>query len=305
MIELDINSLVQNLELTKNELDEVRELVVKAYVDEAYLNTTSLAREKLGSSRGAYLDALNIRQIDRFTWELVLDSTNNPLAGMIENGASSFDMKVNFARSGKKKMTKSGGWYLTIPLLFRTTNAKEKSGAPGQILPCSIYDLIRNSPSTTKEVDDKTVSTLSGDDIPKRYQPGQLMMKQLNRTADQYMPKNSIYAGLIRNKDNASGKSTYNTFRKVSSNSDPKSWIHPGIPAYNLMDQAANSVDQLDIAETALQKYFPSETINVRIYGKLALDMNMSYNKMLGEMNTAIADEIKGIINYDKGNKIY
>ncbi|HSY75971.1 MAG TPA: hypothetical protein VK890_03895, partial [Bacteroidia bacterium] len=114
--------------------------------------------------------------------------------------------------------------------------------------------------------------------------------------ADSYIPKTSIYAGLVRTKDNATGMSNYNTFRRVSNNSDPRSWQHPGIPAYALMDKAMAGVDQLDIAETALQRYFPTSTLRVSVHAQLALEMNAKYNEMLSEMNETILDQIKDIL---------
>jgi very-short-patch-repair endonuclease len=200
-----------------------------------------------------------------------------------------------FASSAKRVITKDGkGWYLTIPMLFKTTSANPRSDTPGQILPRAIYDLIRNSPTTTKDLGDEVVSTLAGKDIPNRYQPGQLT--SLNKTADSYIAKNSIYAGLTRTKDKATGQSNYVAFRRVSDKSDPKSWIHPGIPAYGLMDKAMENVDHLDIAETALQKFFPKSTINIRVYGQQALEMNARYNQMLENMTSDIIDQIKSII---------
>lgn len=292
MFELDISSLVADLELTKADLDQVRQLTVKAYVNEVYSETVNLAITKLASARGEYVGALKINKINNYTYELVMEGSK--LAAMIENGAGSFDMKDGFGKSPKRIPTKSGGWYLTIPMLFKTTGANPRSDVPGQILPRAIYDLIRNSPTTVKDKGDEVVSTLTGKDIPKRYQPGQLT--GLNATADSYIAKNSIYAGLNRTKDKATGMSNYNTFRRVSDKSDPKSWIHPGIPAYNLMGQAMENVDHLDIAETALQKFFPKSTINIKVYGQQALAMNARYNEMLENMTNDIIQQIKDLL---------
>jgi hypothetical protein len=291
MIAIDIQGMLGDLQVTKSELDQIRELVIKAYVEEVYDNTVALATAKLATSKFEYVGALSVRKENRFTYSLVLDGSK--LAGMIENGCGPFDMKVGFARSSKVVYT-SKGWYLTIPMLFRSSSTVANSGEPGQILPRAIYDLIRNAPTTIRDLGDTVVSTLAGKDIPASYQPSALAA--LNSTADKYIPKNSIYAGLIRKQDKASGQSSYNTFRRVSSNSDPRAWIHPGIPAYNFMDQAAAQTDNIDIAETALQKFFPQTTLNVKIHGKLALELNASYNKMLTEMTEAIGQTIKKMI---------
>lgn len=293
MFSIDIEALTKDLQLTKEDLDQVRQLTVKAYVTEVYDETVNLAIDKLNSARNEYVSALRINKVNDYTYELILDG-KNALANMVENGASSFDMKIGFSKSPKKKPTKSGGWYLTIPMLFRTPSANPRSGVPGALLPRKIYDLIRNSPSTKRETEDETISTLSNSAIPNRYQPGQLA--SLNRAADAYIPKSSIYAGLVRTQDKETGQSNYNTFRRVSDKSDPKSWIHPGIPAYNLMDQAMTNVDQLDIAETALAKFFPTSTIKITLHGQLAMEMNAKYNETLGKMTEAIGDQIKNML---------
>lgn len=292
MVQIDIESMVKDLNVTKQDLDQVRQLVVKAYINEVYSETINLAFDKLNASRNEYMSALSIQKIDEYTYELVLKG--NTLAAMIENGAGSFDMKIGFGRSPKAIPTKNGGWYLTIPMIFRTPSANARSGAPGQLLPRKIYDLIRNSPSTVRDIGDEVISTLSNSDIPDRYQPGQLT--SLNKQADAYVPKSSIYAGLIRTQDKSTGQSNYNTFRRVGSNSPANSWIHPGIPAYNLMDLASNNVDHLDIAETALQKFFPNANLKVNIYSDLALEINMKYNEMLVQMTESIIDQIKEIL---------
>jgi hypothetical protein len=292
MISLDIESLVKDLELTKSELDQVRKLVVKAYVDEVYIRTVQLANNELFVTRSEYVNSLSVKKENEYSYSLVLSGSS--LALMIENGASPFDMKVGFMKSGKVVNTKSGGWYLTIPMLFKTTNASTSSTIAGQIMPRSIYDLIRNNPTTKTQNGNIATSILAGKDVPAKYQPEAL--KALNRTADSYIPKSSIYAGLIRKQDLTTGKSSYNTFRRVSNNSDPKAWMHPGFEAKGLMDRATNSVDSLNIAETALQNFFPTTTIKIGIHGKLALDMNKKYNDMLSDMTSSIKEQIKSIL---------
>lgn len=293
MFEIDIQSMVADLQLTRDELDQVRQLVVKAYVGEVYSETVELAIDRLASARGEYVGGLQIVKVDDYTYDLELKGS---LPNMIESGCTSFDMKPFFQRSPKRIETKNGkGWYLTIPMLFKTPGANPRSDVPGQLLPRKIYDLIRNSPTSKYDNDEgEEISTLAGSAIPKRYQPGQL--KDANRAADAYIPKSSIYAGLIRTKDKATGMSNYNTFRRASSNSDPKSWIHPGIPAFNLMDTAMSNVDQLDIAETALQKYFPTSRVRVSINTQLALEMNAKYNQMFEDMTAAILNQVKEVL---------
>jgi hypothetical protein len=250
MINIDFSSVLAEFQYTPEEVRLLRQIAVKVYVEDAYANMVELANKRLGKSRGSYLGGLTIQKESEFIYNIVL---KGKFPNMLEQGATPFDMKAGFSKSSKVKFTKNGGWYITIPMLFKTTAASQSSGEAGQILPRKIYDLIRNSPSTIKQVGNNTISTLQNGDIPNRYQP---TLANMNRTADQYLPKSSIYAGLIRKQDNTTGKSAYNTFRRISNNSDPKSWMHPGIQAYNLMDEAMKQVDQKQVLDKALDELF-------------------------------------------------
>lgn len=255
-IKIDISEAVNLFSLDKTEVDSLRELTVISFVTEAYNNTVELAQKQLNQSRNEYISALHIVKEDQFTYSLQLSGSK--LASMVEMGIPSFDMKIGFRNSLKAKPTKSGGWYLIIPFQFRTTAANPISGNPGALLPRRIYDLIRNSPDVTKDAGPTTVvSILKNQSIPQRYQPQSAsVINQLANTAESYIPKSSIYAGLVRTQDITTGKSTYNTFRAVSNNSDPMSWIHPGIKAYNLMDQAFAMTDQEEAMLAGVEKLF-------------------------------------------------
>lgn len=283
MITVDVNSIIGELVFTKSQINDLRELTAKSYADEAYTNTVQLAQERLATSKFDYINALSVRRENRFTYALVLEGVF-PL--MLENGASSFDMKDGFSRSDKIKTTKSGGWYLTIPFIFRTTSANPASGQKGQILPRSIYDLIRNSPAKKFDLGNFTISILKGDQIPLRYQPGAI--KEMSNKVDQYIPKSSIYAGLQRKQNKETGQSGYNTFRRVSSNSDPNSWIHPGITAYKLMDEALNNIDRDDLGDLILQKFLGDSEAVSQVPQELANESATAYTKTLGNINTAL-----------------
>jgi hypothetical protein len=63
---------------------------------------------------------------------------------------------------------------------------------------------------------------------------------------DEYLNKNSYFDSLTRSiSTNAVGgtSSLYTTFRRVGQLSDPNSWIHPGLQAKNLAEQAVQETN--------------------------------------------------------------
>ena len=254
-IKIDITSVVQTFSLQQVDISHLRQLVANLYANEAYRKIIERAQRELVQTRNEYLEGLSLINSDEYTYLIRLSGV---LPNMIEQGAPAFDMKKGFQNSSKAKRTKKGGWYLIIPFTFRTTSANPLSGNPGQLLPRSVYDLIRNEPDVQKQpVNNVQVSLLKNNDkIPARYQPPQSVIERLTNTANTYIPKSSIYAGLIRTKNVTTNRSKYNTFRAVSNNSDPASWQHPGFSPHLLMDQAVEEVDREDIITKALEKLF-------------------------------------------------
>jgi osmotically-inducible protein OsmY len=54
-------------------------------------------------------------------------------------------------------------------------------------------------------------------------------------------------------------QNTYGTFRRAGANSDPLSWIHKGIRAYNLAQKAVDATDVETIVENEVTQFL--ETI--------------------------------------------
>ena len=73
----------------------------------------------------------------------------------------------------------------------------------------------------------------------------------------EYKHKSSIFEGLTKRSAayNKVVQNTYGTFRRASENSDPDSWIHRGIKAYNLAEQAIKQTDVDTIVENEVLMY--------------------------------------------------
>ena len=176
----------------------------------------SEAQAKLNSTRPLYLMGLDFNSIvypyggDSYSGAVEL---HGKFPNMLETGFSAFDMKTGFSKSSKVTKTKSGGWYLTIPIRHSTPN----SFMYGSPMTTDIYKQAKKL---------KNGESLSVNGGQKTSWKG-------------YTHKSNINDGLTRivKSYGKTKQSQYFTFRRVSNNSDPSSWYHPGYVGVKLAEQ--------------------------------------------------------------------
>ena len=123
----------------------------------------------------------------------------------IDRGIPAYDLKPGFQRNAHK--SKSGGWYANVPFRHTTPSMGNKNS-----LSWHVYNQVRQMPTNTYYRDTSA--------------------SQMSHTG--YVHKASKLQGLRR--IIASYGSNYFTFRRISNNSDPSSWIHPGRKGINIFD---------------------------------------------------------------------
>lgn len=179
-------------------------------------------QQRLNSTRPLYLLGLDFDSViyplnnDPFAGAVMLKGT---LANMLESGFPAFDEKIGFSKSSRKRISKDGGWYLTIPMRHSTPN----SFMYGKPMPKNIYTQV-------KKLNHKEHLNIQG---------GQ------KTSWTGYVHKNNIYDGLTRiiksyhNPDTGkvTKQSQYLTFRRVSDKSDPLSWMHPGYTGVKIAEE--------------------------------------------------------------------
>lgn len=162
---------------------------------------------------------------------------------MVETGASGFDIKDGLLNGPNAKISSTGSRYNVVPFSFGAPGSLEEN-FNGGILPSEVYDVIKNKPQnvSVKGGGAKTKG-LQLEEIPKPFDEKQVktISSPEAGTFRQYQHKTSIYEGVSRVKDSVTKQNRYQSFRAVSDNSDPDSWMHPGIEARNLSDKAMDN----------------------------------------------------------------
>ena len=263
-INIDLSGLQQQFNITPQQLDQLTEICVQAVTSVVYANWQALAKQQLKSTLPEYLQNIILVDKGRFAKQIVLTGI---LPNMIEQGASAFDMKEGFKKSPYAKqiipvynkkngqVVKAGGWYLTIPFRHGTPGIVGQAGFANE-MPQEVYDIMRRRAS---------YSPLTKSEIPAPYNVPRsraaIEATKNNPYYPEYKHKSSIYEGLQKftGQYAKTTQNTYGTFRRASSNSDPNSWIHKGIKAYKLADEAVEKTDVQTIVENEVTTFL--ETI--------------------------------------------
>jgi len=258
--EFDLQETIDEFTLNDSQVTEMCNAASQALTIEIHRQWGEEAKQALGSTRNSYLRGLIIRNEGKGENSVILLGKLN---NMIESGAEPYDMKVGFAKSEKVKYTKAGNWYLTIPFRFATPGAIGESEVFDGVMPQEIYDIIKDKQANIIDGEGNSIQraeALTNDEIPLQYQTpstrASVTIASINKVFDSYTAKTNIYEGMIRNQKTyqEASQSTYNTFRRVSKNSSPDSWIHPGFTAKNLLDKGLANVDEDTLVNNVVDK---------------------------------------------------
>ncbi|BET57905.1 hypothetical protein [Geobacter sp. 60473] len=153
--------------------------------------------------------------------------TTKQIARDLEYGKGPWDMKPMLLGGPKAKTGKNGSRYNTIP--FRHgTSPKHAPNSNFKPMPKDIYAEARKLKASVRD-GNRIVwgGKLTGTE--DRYTPGK------NPTTG-YQHKSGRFEGMVRieKEYERATQSKYLTFRRVSSNSDPQAWVHPGYKAHHI-----------------------------------------------------------------------
>jgi hypothetical protein len=155
------------------------------------------------------------------------------------------------------KFNKSGGRYLTIPFRVGTPDIVGDSDVFSRKMSVDVYEVVK-----AKEVNipsrggGSRSAGLTMKELPPQYQKRQTRAAIKDSEGkvlfEEYTHKAPLDQGLMKFTDAVTGQSTYGTFRRVSENSDPNAFIHPGIEKYNLIQKALDGFNQSVVVSHSL-----------------------------------------------------
>jgi hypothetical protein len=249
-LNVDLSSI---LNLTKELEPQVRKAFEEAGRDlsmQAHAHLLENVQQKLHSTREKYVEALSFKQVSNDTWIISLDKS----AIWIEEGMPEHEMIDDLLKSPKAKTAKDGSKYMVIP--FQHNKGQTSQTQAGTDLTNTIKSEMqkRKIPYGKLETDSEgkpKTGLLHSFDIlknpPKTSEgPGQgrgpLGVVRQGPTGIPFLQGVRVYQKEVKG---AGGKSSVKksimTFRIVSSkHKGTGRWVHPGIPAKNFFDEAAD-----------------------------------------------------------------
>lgn len=260
-IYIDTGSIVEAYSsLDQDAVDKICDNIAKTLAARYAQKLELEATASLHQTKKRYIHAINVVDSGKLEGTVILDFSKDPLIRMIEEGAAPFDMKKAMLKSPKAKTNASGGKYITVPFRFGTPDAVGESDVFSNIMPQGVYEVVKEEPTVISTVGGSRSAGLTVDKLPVQFQKP-ATRKEIKDSEGKilfnaYTHKGSIYEGMTKNTDAVTGQNTYNSFRRVSENSDPDAWIHKGIEQYNLVSKALQNFDQETEVQIAMNNEF-------------------------------------------------
>ncbi|WP_052269367.1 hypothetical protein [Geobacter anodireducens] len=179
--------------------------------------------------RRLYADSIAVAEQESYGAGLIVGRVvaASHIAKDLEYGKGPWDMKPMLLGGPKVKTGKNGSRYNTIP--FRHgTSPKHAPNSNFKPMPKDIYAEARKLKASVRD-GNRIVwgGKLTGTE--ERYAPGKT-------PSTGYQHKAGRFEGMVRieKEYERATQSKYLTFRRVSSNSDPQAWVHPGYKAHHI-----------------------------------------------------------------------
>lgn len=233
---IDTARLSEDLYLNERQVADLMDFTVKTVTDRFAEEWINEANRTLKTSRAQYIQNIIVVDDGYAKGSVVLTGEH---ANSIENGFEGFDMKPGLLAGPNAKTTKDGGKYNVVPFSIGTPGALEEN-FNGGIMPQEVYDVVKSKPVEKMLPGGGMASKpLTVDDLPQPFQQPKTKSVVLpgTKTAKDYQHKHSIYEGIRKVQDPVTKQNKYQSFRAVSSNSDPLAWIHPGVEAKNIAEK--------------------------------------------------------------------
>lgn len=251
-LQFDFGDLREEFNLSQDQVEGLLDYTVKEVTASFAQEWENQAMNSLNSSRNEYMRSIIVSDPGKFQGAVELV---NEVPNMIESGRQPWDMKPSFLNGKKAKTGKDGKKYSTIPYSIGTPSALEENFST--ILPQPVYDVILQKPQDIPVAGGVRTKGLTNPELPEKYRDPitKMVPNPKSGVFEKYTHKSSIYEGVVRQKSNITGQNSYVSFRRVSEDSDPLSWIHPGFSAMNLAEKALQQLDIPSVSTNAIDNY--------------------------------------------------
>jgi hypothetical protein len=224
---------------------------VKRAMTEAAPNVTTLlidrlsqeADRSLGASAQEYKRGIQDPQAIEITEHSVTLRPITPAAQALEAGYQAYDIKARVLAKARR-FDRNGDPYVDVPFSHKT----EGTGAmPGEVK-ASLDRELRNVQARLRHAGQSTAGAVARH---RAHTPGQSFTRTLHGPNGQpaaqlaVQHKRGIHDDMIRRRlRERSRSSEYSTFRRISANSDPLSWWHPGFHGVKLFSKVRAQVKE-------------------------------------------------------------
>lgn len=239
--QIDISDVLIEFQQLAGASADLKAAILDRVTDDFMHRWETNVNNALHSTRGEYKKAMFVERPEDGVAIIGLTPRESQLALMIEDGASSWDMKEGFRKSDKAKNKGQDNWYLTIPFRHATSEAVGES---------MIFSGKMDKAVEREVKAQGTLKDLSS--LPQEYQ--KIMSNPTTGTAH----KAQIVLGMKKMNIASTGKerrSGYFTFRRVSENSQDGSWVHKGFEARKLIEKTINEVPFDTLVQMAVDDF--------------------------------------------------
>lgn len=254
---IDGSSIRDQFSLSSEQVESICDNIAKTLAARYAQQLEQEAHNALHQTRKRYVQNIKVVDSGRMEGTVLLDYSKDKLIAMLEEGASPFDIKEGLLNSSKVTIGKNGNKFITIPFRWGSPGIVGDSDVFSGTLPKEVHSVVKKKDTNISVSGGGMRSSgLSNAEIPKAFNvnnsrneikdsEGKILFKQ-------YEHKTSLYTGVFKKTDSVTGQNTYNSFRRVSDNSDKDAFIHPGIEGNHLIQKALDNFNQAQELSIAL-----------------------------------------------------
>lgn len=257
-IKIDADDIMDQLGLTEAEARNMIDYTVKEVTATFATEWEATAARELGQSREEYVKNLQVVDDGWARGSVVLFGW---LPNAIEDGYPAFDMKSGLLQGENAKLSQDGTWFNTVPYRWAVPSSVGESPVFTGKMPEEIHEIVKAKPAIKPIAGGGMASEgLTNKELPIGH--NQPQVKAVPSIAPKpagwqayYQHKAPVFQGLRKVVDPVTKQNRYQTFRRVSENSEPEAWIHPGFQPRGLAEVSLGNMNMELTIGNAIDAY--------------------------------------------------